>query len=481
MNKQQKEIQQIFLDNEKEVLNSLKSTYEDALDEVNTKIQLLMMRDDADMQHVIYQTEYQKAMKTQLEGILNQLHANEFQTVSEYLSKCYEDGFIGTMYDLQGQGIPLVIPIDQKQVVAAIQHETKLSEGLYTALGKDIKDLQKKISGEVSRGISTGQMYSEISRNISSYAGISRSNATRIARTEGHRIQCQATMDAQWKAKDKGADVVKQWDASLDGKTRDSHRKLDGQIRELDEDFEVDGMTAEAPGMFGDPAEDCNCRCALLQRARWALEDEVEATKWAEDAPVLIDDDGTTQFVDISDAKNYEQFKERYLKTSNDIEGADSGSVRRNAQKISKNVYALKEYEIDGITYKVDGKHVVLDITQNEKDVAQLVGSYLGKEVEIIPRIVFPQGISTPDYIISGKKYDLKEPLSNGKHAFYNMINKKKKQADNFIFDISKSSIADDAISDQIKDVYGSSHTLFVNNIIVVKNGKVIDTFDRNK
>lgn len=39
------------------------------------------------------------------------------------------------------------------------------------------------------------------------------------------------------------------------------------QIRELDEPFEVQGMTAMQPGDFGDPAEDCNCRCALLQRA----------------------------------------------------------------------------------------------------------------------------------------------------------------------------------------------------------------------
>lgn len=51
---------------------------------------------------------------------------------------------------------------------------------------------------------------------------------------------------------------------------RDTHRKLDGQIRELDEDFEVDGMRASAPGHFGDPAEDCNCRCAVLQREKWA-------------------------------------------------------------------------------------------------------------------------------------------------------------------------------------------------------------------
>ncbi|MEG1931416.1 MAG: phage minor head protein [Anaerovorax sp.] len=194
--------------------------------------------------------------------------------------------------------------------MAAIQHETKLSAGLYAALGKDVNHLSKQIAGEVSRGLSGGQMYPEITRNVSSWCGISLNNAMRIVRTEGHRIQCKATADAQWKAKEKGTDVVKQWDSSLDGKTRDAHRQLDGQIQELEDAFEVGGMSAMQPGDFGDPAEDCNCRCALLQRARWALGND--ATKWSADAQVQISDDGTTQLVDLSDAKNYNDFKDRY-------------------------------------------------------------------------------------------------------------------------------------------------------------------------
>ena len=69
----------------------------------------------------------------------------------------------------------------------------------------------------------------------------------RIVRTEGHRIQIQSAMDAQQLAKDHGADIVKQWDATLDDRTRETHRMLDGQIRELDEPFEVGGMQADAP------------------------------------------------------------------------------------------------------------------------------------------------------------------------------------------------------------------------------------------
>lgn len=62
-------------------------------------------------------------------------------------------------------------------------------------------------------------------------------NAMRITRTEAHRISQQAAYDALKKAKDNGADVVKQWDATLDKRTRPSHARVDGEIRELDELF----------------------------------------------------------------------------------------------------------------------------------------------------------------------------------------------------------------------------------------------------
>ena len=66
-------------------------------------------------------------------------------------------------------------------------------------------------------------------------------NGIRIARTEGHRIQVASNLDAMQAAKERGADVVKQWDATLDETTRERHRELDGQIREIDEDFEYSG------------------------------------------------------------------------------------------------------------------------------------------------------------------------------------------------------------------------------------------------
>ena len=392
MNKREKEIQQAYLNNEKAVLKKLEGNYKDALGEINSKIEILMARQDADMQHVIYQVEYQKALKTQVQAILETLQANEFETLSEYLTKSYEDGFIGTMYNLQGQGIPLVFPIDQEQVLAAIQHETKLSEPLYTALGKDVVDLRKKIAGEISRGISSGQMYGEIARNIAGYAMIPKNNAMRIARTEAHRIQCKASMNACNKAKEKGADVVKQWDSSLDGNTRPTHRQLDGQIRELDEPFEVAGKSAMQPGDFGDPAEDCNCRCALLQRARWALGNDY--TKWSPDAPVVIDDDGTTQFT-IIEAKNYEDFQKKYKQASE--------RVREDVQKMNESKTPLLSHDVAEIDYRAE-KVTFKDLQEWKKS----IGNVTDDEYSII------DGMSDTGYIKSSNSYKINKAMREG-------------------------------------------------------------------
>ena len=270
MNKREKELQQAFLNNEKGVLKSLEDIYKDALDEINSKIEILMARQDADMQHVIYQVQYQQSLKKQVEAILETMHSNEFETISDFLTTSYEDGFIGALYNIQGQGIPLALPIDPAQVTQAIQADTKLSETLYKALGKDITALKKNVASEISRGFATGAMFSEIARNVASQARIPLNNAMRITRTEAHRIQTKAGMDACVKAKERGADVIKQWDSALDKQTRDSHVKLDGERRELDKPFSNGLMYAGDPS--GRAEEVINCRCAILQRAKWALD-----------------------------------------------------------------------------------------------------------------------------------------------------------------------------------------------------------------
>lgn len=300
MNQRQKEVLKSQLRDEKKIINDLKKIYKEALTDINQKVAVLMV--DESMQSKIYQVGYQNGLKKQIEASLELLNSGQYEKIHNYLQDCYSSGFIGAMYDLHGQGIPLIMPIDQKAMVKAVQTDSKISKGLYTKLGKDVGDLKKRITSEVSRGVAQALPYKDVTRNLNNVARIGLNRSMRIARTEGHRITQASALDGMRTAKSAGADVLKQWDATLDGHTRDHHRELDGQIRDVDDDFEVGGMTVEAPGMFGDPAEDCNCRCCLLQRARWEL-DESELDTLRERA----------DYFGLDKEKDFDDFKVKYL------------------------------------------------------------------------------------------------------------------------------------------------------------------------
>lgn len=303
MNKREKEVIQAQLDAEKAVLKQLEQHYKRALNDINRN--LMVMQSDELTVSRVYRIEHQKALKAQVEDILRKLHSDEYTTIQQFLSSAYTDAFIGTAYDLHGQGVPLIMPIDPKAAVRAVMTESKLSAPLYSALGVDTKKLVKTVSNEITRGLASDMAYSDIARNISMATRAPLARAKTIVATEAHRIQQASTYDAQKYAKSRGADVVKQWNSTLDGDTRRTHRRLDGQIRELDEPFEMDGKKAMYPGDFGDPAEDCNCRCVILQRARWALDDdELETLK------------KRAEFFELDKTESFDEFKEKYMKAT---------------------------------------------------------------------------------------------------------------------------------------------------------------------
>lgn len=313
MNQRQLEVQKLSVQDEKRIIRQLQQVYKKASEDCQAKIEALAARQDLqNIQTIIYQQQYQKALKKQLDSIFDELQASSFQSISDYLEKCYENGFFGTLYDLQGQGIPLIIPIDQRQVVQALELDAKLSKPFYDRLGEDVTFLKKKVKAEVSRGIANGSTWWDVAQKIAtgmnSPLKTALYNSMRIARTEGHRIQNQAQWDTINKAKAKGADIVKQWDSTLDQRTRATHRRLDGQIRELDEPFEVDGHKAMYPGGFGIPKEDIHCRCVMLQRARWALDEEELQT--------LKD---RAAYFELDKTKDFEDYKSKYLKAVQEI------------------------------------------------------------------------------------------------------------------------------------------------------------------
>lgn len=315
MLKREKEVFEALLTDEESVIKDLEKSFQRALQDIETKIKILQA--DEMTQSKIYQIQYQRALKAQIEGIVEKLHGDNFTSVQQYLNECYTNAFVGTMYALHGQGMPVLAPIDQDAAVRAVMTDSKINEGLYEALGVDSKALKKSIQREISVGLSSGATYAEITRNISFATGAPLSRAKTIVRTEGHRVQQASSADARDAAKAQGCSVVKQWDSTLDGKTRDTHRALDGQIRETDKPFESSsGRKARYPGDFGDPAEDCNCRCVALTRATWDLDaDELKTLK---DRAAFFGLDKTSSFKD---------FEKKYLKAAQTVEKSGKSGI----------------------------------------------------------------------------------------------------------------------------------------------------------
>lgn len=345
MNNRQKEVQKKYLNNEEKILKDLKKVYHDAEKQIDDKIASLLGRADVEnLQSIIYQVEYQKALKQQISGILDTMNSEQFTTVSGYLAKCYEDGYIGAMYDLDGQGIPLTIPIDQQDVQTALVKDTKLSNSLYTEMGKNTTILKGKISSSLSRGIASGSSYADIAKDINRQSQIGLNKSMRIARTEGHRVSQAATMDAQHKVKEKGADIVKQWDSTIDRRTRESHVYVDGQIRELDEPFS-NGL--QYPGdPSGKASEVINCRCVLLQRAKWAL-DEGELITLQERA----------EYYGLDKTENFEDFKKKYIK-ANEVPTTDLLAKNKNGEDI--------EFDFKGNNEKFKDSKRTIESLSNE-------------------------------------------------------------------------------------------------------------------
>ena len=204
---------------------------------------------------------------------------------------------------------------------------------------------------------------------------------------------------------------------------------------------------------------------------------------------------GTVSFLPLATAKRAEPYSIRAVCMCTGHVNADSG-LKKDSDNATINtmditnewtkqqnntgqVIRKQEYTVSGTAYKVDGHHVVLEPSKMEVAVAELLANKYGKKVELVPQIMYPTGIQTPDYLIDGERFDLKSPTGSGKYLIKGLIAKKRKQADNFVIDVSDCPLDIEEIDCQIKGLYTSPQVGFVRKIVLIKNGKVVKVYNR--
>jgi uncharacterized protein with gpF-like domain len=105
----------------------------------------------------------------------------------------------------------------------------------------------------------------KIAQNVGALHAFDEKSARLIAQTESTRTTNLAQNQAFKDAQGFGIRIRKQWLSARNSDVRDSHAELDGQVRDINENFStLAGATGPAPASMDTPSENYNCRCSMI-------------------------------------------------------------------------------------------------------------------------------------------------------------------------------------------------------------------------
>lgn len=136
-----------------------------------------------------------------------------------------------------------------------------------------------------------------------------------------------------------------------------------------------------------------------------------------------------------------------------------------------------KVFYKDGQRYEIDGHHVKFEPSQHEREIAEVLAEQMHDRVILQPKIEYPKGIKMPDYTIGGKSYDLKTIEGAGKNTLDSSVKRKKGQASNFVFDVTKFAVSDDEMFRQASHIIERRD--WIDKVILIRNNEIIRIFER--
>ena len=164
----------------------------------------------------------------------------------------------------------------QRQIKQGEELEQLIEEYIATMAAEKVTRIaettRNQLRRSIKKGIAEGLSIPNIAKIIRKNGSFAPYRATMIARTETHMAMNFANMEISKKLMFEKP--IKQWNASMDLRTRDWHRSMNGDIKDINKPFEV--YTPIGGGSFamkemmhvGDPsggaANVVNCRCVQL-------------------------------------------------------------------------------------------------------------------------------------------------------------------------------------------------------------------------
>lgn len=202
-------------------------------------------------------------LQASIEAELKAINELKQQSVGKYLTDVYSVNYYGTGFALETEAqIKLSYSLlNRKQIAQSV-----LSPLDKIALQVNAEATRNAIRGAITSSIVQGEGIKDMAAKVSQALGKNANNAVRIARTETTGVMGRARQDSISHAENHGLELEKEWIATLDDRTRDSHDDIHGEVVPVDEPFS-NGL--QYPGDQSGPAEEViNCRCVMTTRLK---------------------------------------------------------------------------------------------------------------------------------------------------------------------------------------------------------------------
>lgn len=265
-NKYQREIEKLLQASERNVSKELYQMYKGLADEISKEIIALQKEiDETDKFSKKLLKERLEAIRDQMDRKIRIVEQDQKSSIWSFLRYNGDTAYNSLFYEFEmSEKIPLAFGMLSDKQLNVIINTPVASRKLSTRLKGNASKMKKNLNRVLVQGFGKGLSTQKMARQIADIGGAEYRRAMNIARTEAGRVTGVTRQQSQNYAKELGVYVKKEWISTLDGRTRHNHRELDGQVREVDEYFEINGRRALQPHMFGVASEDVNCRCVSI-------------------------------------------------------------------------------------------------------------------------------------------------------------------------------------------------------------------------
>lgn len=157
---------------------------------------------------------------------------------------------------------------DRSTVERLIRDNPNLLPKAKVNVPKDLRWNKQHVNNAVLQGILQGESNDKIASRLQTVTSMNHAAAIRNARTMTTGAENAGRTDSYKRAAEMGIELEQEWLATLDGRTRDSHRALDGERIPLAKDKWHPAKFSNGCRYPGDPEgppwEVYNCRCTLV-------------------------------------------------------------------------------------------------------------------------------------------------------------------------------------------------------------------------